>query len=130
MANLGIGENLLIGRRQTLMLVGMLGLPVVLSILWQSRILIDQSREDQKREAASRKPGFVADLRQLFSRSILMFFGFFMVSSMAGAGIQSWPATPVPAFGARLFRRRPSSLPATVLKLSSRAPLPCAAELK
>jgi sugar phosphate permease len=32
-------------------------------------------------------------VRQLFSRSILLFFGFFMVSSMAGAGIQSWLIT-------------------------------------
>ena len=39
------------------------------------------------------RPGFVADVRLLFSRSILLFFGFFMVSSMAGAGIQSWMIT-------------------------------------
>src|SRR5437762_12253014 len=64
---------LLIGWRQTLLLLGMLGLPVVLSILWQSRILVEQ-----KREAPHRKLGFAADLRQLFSRSILLFFGFFM----------------------------------------------------
>src|SRR5205814_935377 len=31
--------------------------------------------------------------RFLFSRPILLFFGFFMVSSMAGAGIQSWLIT-------------------------------------
>jgi MFS transporter, FSR family, fosmidomycin resistance protein len=79
---------LLIGWRQTLLLLGMLGLPVVLSILWQSRILVEQ-----KREAQHRKPSLVADVRQLFSRSILLFFGFFMVSSMAGAGIQSWLIT-------------------------------------
>lgn len=79
---------LLIGWRQTLLLLGMLGLPVVLSILWQSRIPVEQ-----KREAQHRKPSLVADVRQLFSRSILLFFGFFMVSSMAGAGIQSWLIT-------------------------------------
>ncbi len=79
---------LLIGWRSTLLLVGMLGLPVVLSILWQSRILIDQ-----KREAHRRKPGLLADVRQLLSRPILLFFGFFLVSSMAGAGIQSWLIT-------------------------------------
>ncbi len=79
---------LMIGWRHTLLLVGMLGLPVVLSILWQSRILTDQKRPVQRR-----KPSFGADVRQLFSRSILLFFGFFMVSSMAGAGIQSWLIT-------------------------------------
>ena len=59
-----------------------------MSILWQSRILIDQKRETQ-----TRKPVIGADVRLLFSRSVLLFFGFFMVSSMAGAGIQSWLIT-------------------------------------
>jgi len=79
---------LLIGWRNTLLLVGLLGVPVVLSILWQSRIL-----NEQKRPAAAARPRFLADLRQLLSRPILLFFGFFMVSSMAGAGIQSWLIT-------------------------------------
>ncbi|MGH7062008.1 MAG: MFS transporter, partial [Stellaceae bacterium] len=82
---------LLIGWRSTLLLVGALGLPVVLSILWQSRILVEQHREAARATEKSR--GFAADLRLLFSRSILLFFGFFMVSSMAGAGIQSWLIT-------------------------------------
>jgi len=79
---------LMIGWRHTLLLIGMLGIPVVLSILWQSRILVDQQRAAQPG-----KTGIRADLRLLFSRSILLFFGFFMVSSMAGAGIQSWLIT-------------------------------------
>jgi MFS transporter, FSR family, fosmidomycin resistance protein len=79
---------LLIGWRNTLLLVGGLGVPVVLSILWQSRILAEQKRMPARAEA-----GFRADLRQLLSRPILLFFGFFMVSSMAGAGIQSWLIT-------------------------------------
>lgn len=79
---------LIMGWRNTLLLLGLLGLPVVLSILWQSRILADQGRAAQPREA-----GLRADLRLLFSRSIVLFFGFFMVSSMAGAGIQSWLIT-------------------------------------
>jgi len=79
---------LLIGWRNALLLVGLLGVPVVLSILWQSRIL-----NEQKRTAVAARPGFLADLRQLLSRPILLFFGFFMVSSMAGAGIQSWLIT-------------------------------------
>ena len=79
---------LLIGWRNTLLLVGLLGVPVVLSIIWQSRILIDHRGARQKPKTSLR-----ADARFLFSRSILSFFAFFMVSSMAGAGIQSWLIT-------------------------------------
>jgi MFS transporter, FSR family, fosmidomycin resistance protein len=79
---------LLIGWRHTLALIGLLGIPVVLAILWQSRILVEQKREVHRQGA-----GFVGDLRQLFSRSILSFFGFFMVSAMAGAAIQAWLIT-------------------------------------
>src|SRR4051794_12139315 len=80
--------TLLIGWRETLLLVGGLGVPVVLAIILQSRIL-----NEHKREPGARPAGFVADLRQLLSRPILLFFAFFMVSSMAGAGIQSWLIT-------------------------------------
>src|SRR5438067_4639196 len=79
---------LLIGWRNTLLLVGLLGVPVVLSIIWQSRILVDHRGARQKARTSVRD-----DARFLFSRSILSFFGFFMVSSMAGAGIQSWLIT-------------------------------------
>jgi len=81
--------TLLIGWRQTLLLVGLMGIPVVLSIVWQSRILLDPKAEQRRR----RSGGFRESTRFLFSRSILLFFGFFMVSSMAGAGIQSWLIT-------------------------------------
>jgi predicted MFS family arabinose efflux permease len=79
---------LLIGWRETLLLVGGVGVPVVLAIVLQSRIL-----NEQKREPSARPAGFLADMRQLMSRPILLFFAFFMVSSMAGAGIQSWLIT-------------------------------------
>ena len=79
---------LLIGWRNTLLLVGLIGVPVVLSIIWQSRILVDHRGARQKPKTSLR-----ADARFLFSRSILSFFAFFMVSSMAGAGIQSWLIT-------------------------------------
>lgn len=79
---------LLIGWREALLVVGGVGMPVVLAIVLQSRIL-----NEQKREPGARPAGFLADMRQLLSRPILLFFGFFMVSSMAGAGIQSWLIT-------------------------------------
>src|SRR5437764_1780499 len=63
---------LAIGWRNTLLLVGLLGIPVVLSIVWQSRSLLDQKRAAPKATA-----GFLGDLTQLFSRKILLFFGFF-----------------------------------------------------
>jgi MFS transporter, FSR family, fosmidomycin resistance protein len=79
---------LLLGWRGALLFIGLLGLPVVAMIVWQSRILTDQARRPQGRAAAHpRGTGL------LFSRSVLMFFAFFMVSSMAGAGIQSWLIT-------------------------------------
>lgn len=79
---------LLIGWRATLLLIGLAGVPVVAAIVWQSRILVDQKRSPETGAAAAK-----ASARMLFSRSILLFFGFYMVSSMAGAGIQSWLIT-------------------------------------
>src|SRR6266853_2974435 len=79
---------LLLGWRGALMFVGLLGLPVVLAIFWQSRILIDQARRPRRRADTP-----ISGAGLLLSRSVLMFFAFFMVSSMAGAGIQSWLIT-------------------------------------
>ena len=47
---------LVLGWRGALLFVGLLGLPVVATILWQSRILVDQGREPRRR-AASPHPG-------------------------------------------------------------------------
>ena len=77
---------LLLGWRHTLMLIGLMGVPVVLAIIWQSGILLDQRRP-------ARSPRPAAGARLLLSRSVLMFFAFFMLSSMAGAGISSWLIT-------------------------------------
>ncbi len=84
--------TLLLGWRGALLTVGLLGVPVVLTILWQSRILIDQRREPRER-AARAASASASGVRMLLSRSVMMFFAFFMVSSMAGAGIQSWLIT-------------------------------------
>jgi MFS transporter, FSR family, fosmidomycin resistance protein len=79
---------LLLGWRGALLFIGLLGLPVVATIVWQSRILTDQARRPQGRAAAHPRGAGL-----LLSRSVLMFFAFFMVSSMAGAGLQSWLIT-------------------------------------
>jgi FSR family fosmidomycin resistance protein-like MFS transporter len=80
--------TLLFGWRGALLLVGLAGVPVVLTILWQSRILVDQRREPRQHAATA-----PSGVRMLLSRSVMMFFAFFMVSSAAGAGIQSWLIT-------------------------------------
>ncbi len=78
----------LIGWRATLLSVGLVGIPVALAIIWQSRILADQKRAPQAMAASA-----AGGAKMLFSPSIMLFFGFFMASSMAGAGIQSWLIT-------------------------------------
>src|SRR5260370_28643761 len=60
---------LLIGWRNTLLLVGLVGVPVVLSIVWQSRILIDHRGARLKPKTSLR-----ADARFLFPLSILPVF--------------------------------------------------------
>src|SRR5215469_14185919 len=79
---------LLLGWRGALLFTGLLGLPVVLAIIWQSRILNDQMREPRRRAATA-----MSGAGLLLGRSVMMFFAFFMVSSMAGAGISSWLIT-------------------------------------
>src|SRR5204863_9808657 len=59
---------LLLGWRGALVLVGSLGLPVVLAIIWQSRILTDQARRPQKMAVSH-----AAGARLLLSRSGLVF---------------------------------------------------------
>ncbi|MBW8270854.1 MFS transporter [Caldovatus aquaticus] len=76
------------GWRAALLLVGLLGVPVVAAILWQSRILRDQAKPEPKRTAdAAAAP---AGRRLLLSRPMLLFFGFFLLSAMAGSGVQSF----------------------------------------
>lgn len=71
--------------RAALLLVGLLGVPVVGAILWQSRILSDQPRP---RKGAAGAGGAV-----LLSRPILAFFAFFLLSAMAGVGVQAFLIT-------------------------------------
>lgn len=75
------------GWRAALGIVGLFGLPVVIGILLQSRILRDQAKPRGARaEGASGRA-------LLLSRPILLFFAFFLLSSMAGSGIQSFVIT-------------------------------------
>jgi MFS family permease len=77
-----------LGWRGSLILVGLLGVPVVLAILLQSAILKDQVRHEP-RHAGPRPSG----RELLLSRTMLLFFAFFLLGSMAGAGVQAWLIT-------------------------------------
>jgi FSR family fosmidomycin resistance protein-like MFS transporter len=77
-----------VGWRGGLILVGLLGIPVVLSIVLQSGILRDQARHEATHAAPT-----LSGRELLTSRTMLLFFGFFLLGSMAGAGVQSWLIT-------------------------------------
>ncbi len=80
-----------LGWRASLLMVGLLGVPVVAAILVQSRILRDQAKPQASKGGASEAGPSGREL--LLSRSILLFFGFFLLSSMAGSGIQAFVIT-------------------------------------
>jgi len=77
-----------IGWRSALILVGLLGVPTVAAILLQSRILIDHAKAP-----AAHAAGGPTGRQLLLTRPMLLFFAFFMLSAMAGAGVQSWLIT-------------------------------------
>jgi FSR family fosmidomycin resistance protein-like MFS transporter len=78
-----------VGWRMSLMIVGVLGIPVVISILLQSSILKDQVRVPSKRGAAPSISGW----QLLTTRTMLLFFLFFLFGAMAGGGVQAWVVT-------------------------------------
>jgi MFS family permease len=75
---------LVMGWREAVFVLGLLGVPVVALILWQSRILSDQPK------AKPREAGALSGRRLLFSKPILLFFGFFLLSAMAGTATQAF----------------------------------------
>ncbi len=76
------------GWRASLILVGLVGVPVVLAILLQSAILNDQARYEPHQAGEA-----ISGRALLFSRTMLLFFGFYLLGSMAGAGVQAWLIT-------------------------------------
>lgn len=71
--------------RGALLLVGLLDVPVVGLILWQSRILSDQPKARSTRKESG--------ARLLTSKPILAFFAFFLLSAMAGSGMTAFLIT-------------------------------------
>ena len=76
------------GWRNAAITVGLLGVPTVIAIALQSRILIDQVKPAEHHTAPK-----LTGRQLITSRVMLGFFAFFMLSAMAGAGIQSWLIT-------------------------------------
>ncbi|QYU68499.1 HigA family addiction module antidote protein [Leptolyngbya sp. 15MV] len=72
--------------RAALLILGLIGVPVSAMILWQARILKDQAKPKKPEQA-------VGGRELLMSRPMLMFFGFFLLSAMAGTAIQSFSIT-------------------------------------
>ena len=79
------GLMLIAGWRGTLLAVGLLGIPLVLVIFWQSAILRDQGRRSEAARASAPSGSSL-----LMTRPMLLFFGFFMFTAIATGGIQSW----------------------------------------
>src|SRR5580658_10042486 len=79
---------LALGWRGTLAIEGLVGIPVVLGILLQTSILRDQVRTVPK------AGGVVLSWTDLLtSRTMLLFFLFFLFGAMAGGGVQAWLVT-------------------------------------
>jgi predicted MFS family arabinose efflux permease len=77
-----------VGWRAALILVGLLGVPVAISIILQSSVLKDQARHEPGHSGPA-----LSSRELLTSRTMLLFFAFFLLGSMAGAGVQSWLIT-------------------------------------
>jgi MFS family permease len=82
------GLMVALGWRGALIVVGLLGVPTVMAILLQSRILNDQVRAEPKHAGPQ-----LSGRALLLTKPMLLFFAFFMLSAMATAGIQSWLIT-------------------------------------
>ena len=80
------GLALLLGWRGSLLLLGLLGLPVVGLVIWQSAILKEQVRRTSRE-------GRMSARQLLFDRTMVLFFLFFLMGAMAGSGIQAWLIT-------------------------------------
>ena len=82
-----------IGWRGSLMLVGLVGVPIVGAILLQSRILVDQAHEHSRHVHLGTGGAPISGRQLLMTRPMLLFFGFFMLGACAGAGVQAWLIT-------------------------------------
>jgi len=75
-----------VGWREALLVLGLLGVPVAAAIQWQSAILREQTRAEKER-------GRMTVRELLFDRTLVLFFIFYLLGSMAGSGVQAWLIT-------------------------------------
>ena len=80
------GLMLFMGWRSALLLLGLLGIPVALLVVWQSAILRDQAKREHK-------AGRLTVRQLLFERTMVLFFLFYLLGAMAGSGVQAWLIT-------------------------------------
>jgi MFS family permease len=81
------GLMLFMGWRPALLILGLLGIPVALAVIWQSSILQDETKRERKKE------GRLTVRYLVFDRTMLLFFLFYLLGSMAGSGVQAWLIT-------------------------------------
>jgi predicted MFS family arabinose efflux permease len=80
---------MLLGWRSALALLGLLGLPLVLLIVWQSSILRDQDRGHESAHGSAQRSALSGG-KVLMTPPMLLFFGFFLLTAVSNSGIQSW----------------------------------------
>jgi len=80
------GLMLFMGWRSALLILGLMGLPVVLAVILQSSILQDEVRKERKEKRLTAR-------QLMLDRTMLLFFGFYLLGSMAGSGVQAWLIT-------------------------------------
>jgi MFS transporter, FSR family, fosmidomycin resistance protein len=72
--------------RHALLILGLLGLPCALTVMWQSSILKHQVQHDEKKTRMSWR-------QLLLERTMVLFFLFYLLGAMAGSGVQAWLIT-------------------------------------
>lgn len=80
------GLLLFMGWRSAILILGLLGLPVVVGVIWQSAILQDETRRERKEHRLTAR-------QLLLDRTMVLFFMFYLLGSMAGSGVQAWLIT-------------------------------------
>lgn len=83
-----IGLASILGWRGALLTLGLCGLVIVAAILWQSKILTDHATD----RSAPSEPK-LSGKALLLTPTMLLFFGFYVLNSMATSGIQAWLIT-------------------------------------
>lgn len=89
-----IGLASLLGWRGALAVVGVVGLPLVASILWQTKILLDRRELPHHHEEAR-----LSGRELLLTPAMFLFLLFYALTSMATSGVQAWLITVLHVVG-------------------------------